>query len=103
MGSRPVRRVLATENGDSPVRASDSRDDCAQHVRQLRRDQSKSLLVRLRGGDLQERNGLPGGGELVADEAVMPQLEEFLDADAGVPQDLDGSPLRECAALLTRE
>jgi hypothetical protein len=34
---------------------------------------------------LQQRDQLAGGGQPVLDEAVVGQLGEFLDADAGVP------------------
>ena len=59
---------------------------------------SRSLSV-LDGGDLQQRDEFAGGGQPVLDEAVVGELGQFLDPDAGVAQHLHGGPGPERAGL----
>ncbi len=44
---------------------------------------------------MQERDQLSGVGQLVSDEAVLGKLCQFLDADAGVPEQFDDGPRPE--------
>jgi hypothetical protein len=64
------------------VLAADPGDDLAEHVGQLGADDQEPLGVGLGRGDLQQRDQLAGGRQLVLDEAVVGQLGELLDADA---------------------
>ena len=63
-------------------------------------DDEEPFGVGLGRGDGQQGDELAGGGEPVLDQAVVGQLGEFLDADAGVAQDLDGGPGPERVVLL---
>ena len=58
---------------------------------------SSRLGVGLGRGDLEHRDDLAGAGELVGDEAMVRELDQFLDADARGPEDLDGRPAPEGA------
>ena len=62
------------------------------HVGQLGADDQQPLGVGLGRGDLQQRDQLAAGWQLVLDEAVVGQLGEFLDPDACVAEDLDCGP-----------
>ena len=74
----------------------------AEHVGELGADQQEPFGVGLGRGDLQQRDEFPGGGQPVLDQAVVGQLGEFLDADAGGAQDLDGGPGPERVVFFLR-
>ena len=102
----PPNAFVAVVDGnkwDCPVGFPDSADDGRQHVRQLRRDDQESLLVGLRGDDLQQRHDLAGGGQAVSDQTVMADLEQFLDSAARETQDFDGGPRPERVVFLVTE
>jgi len=82
--------------------AADPADDGAEHVGELRADQ-EPLGVGLGRDDLQQRHQLAGAGQPVLHEAVMAELHQFLDADSGGPQDLDGRPGPEGTVFLGGE
>ena len=93
-GQRPpdaFAPVVGGDERDCPVGLADPLDDGRQYVRQLRGYDQKSLLICLGGDDLQQGDDLAGGGQPVLDQAVVADLQEFLDPDAREPQDLDGS------------
>jgi len=66
-------------------------------------NRQQPLGVGLGRDDLQEGDELTGPGELVLDQAVVAELEELLDPDAGVPEHLDGRPGPERVAFLASE
>ena len=85
---------------DGPVGPADAGDDCGQDVGELGADDEKPFGVGLGRGDGQQGDQLAGGGETVLDQAVVGELGEFLDPDAGVPEDLDDGPGPERVVFL---
>jgi hypothetical protein len=92
--------VIGGGEGDGPVGAADPGDDRGQGVGELGTDDEEPFGVGLGRGDGQQRDELAGGGQAVLDQAVVRQLGEFLDADAGVAQDLDDGPGPERVVFL---
>ena len=84
--------VGAGRAGIAPLAARSPADDGAEHVGQLRRHDQQPLVVGLGRGDLQQRHELAGAGQPVLDQAVVDELGQLLDPDAGGAQDLDGRP-----------
>ena len=78
--------------GIAPVGGADAVDDGRQHIGQFGADDQESFGVGLGRGDLQQRHQLAGGGQAVLDQAVVRQLGQLLDPDAGCSQDLHGGP-----------
>ena len=95
--SRPRTR------GTAPSRAADPADDRAEHVGELGADDQEPFGVGLGGRDLQQRHELAGVGQPVLDEAVVAELEQFLDPDAGQAQDFDDRPRPERVIFLPVE
>src|ERR1035437_1530163 len=87
--------VVGGDQRDCPAGLADPLDDGRQYVRQLRGYDQKSLLICLGRDDLQQGDDLAGGRQPVLDQAVVADLQEFLDPDAREPQDFDGSPCPE--------
>jgi hypothetical protein len=58
--------------------ATDPADDDRQHVGQLRADDQESFRIGLRRDDLQQGDELTGTGQPVLDQAVVADLQEFL-------------------------
>ena len=83
--------------------AADPADDGAEHVGELGADDQQTFGVSLGRDDLQQRHQLAGAGQPVLHEAVMAELHQFLSADAGRAQDLDGRPGPERAVFLGGE
>ena len=92
--------VVGGDERDGAAGAADPGDDGGQDVGELRADDEESFLVGLGRGDRQQRDQLAGGGEPVLDQAVVRELGQLLDPDAGVAQDLDGGPGPERVVLL---
>ena len=88
----PFVVVVGGHQRHGAVLAADPGDDLAEHVGQFGADDQEPLGVGLGRGDLQQRDQLAAGRELVLDEAVVGQLGEFLDADPGVAEDLHRGP-----------
>ena len=84
------RHVVGGDQRDGAVGAAEPADDGAEDVGQFGADQQQPFGVGLGRGDLQQRHQLAGGGQPVFGDAVVGQLEQFLAADAGQPQDFDG-------------
>jgi len=99
----PFVVVVGGHQRHCAVLAADPGDDLAEHVGQLGADDQEPLGVGLGRGDLQQRDQLAGGRQLVLDEAVVGQLGEFLDPDAGVAEDLDRGPGPERLVLFEGE
>ncbi|MFJ9012851.1 hypothetical protein [Streptomyces canus] len=78
---------------------ADPGDDGAQDVGEFGADQQDTLLVRLRGGDLQQGHDFARRGQPVLDQAVMTGLQHLLDPGSGVLQELDRRPSPEGPAL----
>ena len=95
-----LERIVGRDQGDGPgALAADPRDDDGQDLAELGRDNQHALDVGFRRRDVQERDQL-GAGQLVADEAVMGQLGQFLDPDPGVPEQLNAGPCPERVLFL---
>ena len=75
--------VAAADQGNGSVAAADPADDRAEDVGELGADDQQPFGVGLGRGDLQQRHEFPGVGEPVLDQAVVAELEQFLDPDAG--------------------
>ena len=88
----PFVVVVGGDQRHGAVLVADPGDDRAEHVGQFGADDQQPFGVGLGRGDLQQRDELAGGGQRVLDEAVVGQLGEFLDPDAGVAQDLHRGP-----------
>ena len=71
-----------------------------EHVGQFGADHQQPFGVGLGRRDLQQRDELAGGGQPVLHQAVVGELEQFLDADAGGAQHLDDGPGPERVVLL---
>ena len=84
--------VVGHHEGDRAAAVADPGDDGRQHVGEFGADDQEPFGVGLGRGDLQQRDELAGGGQPVLDEAVMGQLGQLLDPDAGVAQDFHGRP-----------
>jgi hypothetical protein len=84
--------VEGDHQGDGAGLVPDPADDGAEHVRELRGDDQEPLLIGLRGGDMQQRDQLAGGRDGVLDQAVMRELCQLLNANAGVTENLDHRP-----------
>jgi hypothetical protein len=95
--------VVGDDEGDAPLVVADSADDRRKHVGELGRDDEKALGVGLRRGDLQQRDELSARRQAILDEAVVAELGELLDADAGVAQHLDRRPGPKGPVLLEGE
>ena len=78
--------------GTVAVPLADAADDGGQHVGQLGADDQQPLGVGLGRRDLQQRDELAGAGQAVLHEAVVGDLQQFLDPDSGGSQDLDAWP-----------
>ena len=92
--------VVCPDEGDRPGVAADPADDDRQHVGQFRADDQEPFGVGLRRDDLQQRDELAGAGQPVLDQAVVADLQELLDADAGQAQYFHGGPGPERQVLL---
>jgi hypothetical protein len=77
----PLVVVVGGHQRHRAVLAADPGDDLAEHVGQHGADHQEPLGIGLGRGDLQQREQLAGGRQLVLDEAVVGQLGEFLDPD----------------------
>ena len=95
--------VVGDHEGDGAVRAADAVQDRGQHVGQLGADDQQPFLVGLGRGDVQQRDQLAGGGQPVLDQAVMGELGELFDPDAGVAEDFHGRPRPERVVFLAGE
>jgi hypothetical protein len=84
--------VVGHDERDRAAVAADPGDDRRQDVSELGADDQKPFGVGLGRGDLQQRDELAGGREPVLDQAVVRQLGELLDPDAGMAERLDGGP-----------
>jgi hypothetical protein len=87
--------VVGGDAAQRAVPAADPADDRGEDVGEFGADDQQPFGVGLRRCDLQQRNGFPGAGQDVLEEAVMGQLGEFL--DAGV---FSGCPPRGGASSL---
>jgi hypothetical protein len=85
---------------DGPAGAADPGDDRGQGVGEFGADDEEPFGVGLGRGDSQQGDQLAGGGQAVLDQAVVGELGEFLDPDAGVAQDLDDGPRPERVVFL---
>jgi hypothetical protein len=74
--------VEGDHQGDGAGLVPDPADDGAEHVRELRGDDQKPLLVGLGRGDMQQRDQLAGGRDGVLDQAVMGEFCQLLNTDA---------------------
>ena len=92
--------VVGGGERDGPVGAADAGDDRGQDIGELGADDEEPFGVGLGRGDGQQGDELAGGGEAVLDQAVVGELGEFLDPDAGVPEDLDDGPGPERVVFL---
>jgi hypothetical protein len=63
--------VVGDHERDGTVLASDATDDGGEHLGELRADDQQPFGVGLGRGDLQQRDQLAGGWQLVLDQAVM--------------------------------
>ena len=91
-----LERVVGRDQGDrSGLVVPDPGDDDGEDLGELGCDDQHSLDVGLGRRDVQQRDRLAVTGKFVADEAVMRQLGEFLDPDAGMPEYLDEGPCPE--------
>jgi len=72
-GRRPgaLAVVVGAGERDRAAGRAETADDHAEHVRQFRGHDKKSLLIGLRGGDLQQRHEFPGAGQPVLNQAVV--------------------------------
>jgi hypothetical protein len=70
-----------------------------QHVGEFGADDQQAFGVGLGGRDLEQGNQLAGGGQPVLDEAVVGQLGQLLNPDAGVPQHFHHGPAPEPAVF----
>ena len=84
--------VVGGDEGDGAGRVADAADDRGEDVGEVGADQQQPFGVGLGRGDLQQGDELAGAGQAVLDQAVVAELEEFLDPDAGVAEHLDGGP-----------
>src|SRR5450756_2085552 len=76
------RQVVDGDERDCPAGLADPLDDGRQDVRELRGYDEKSLLIGLRRDDLQQGHDLAGGRQPVLDQAVVADLQQFLDPAA---------------------
>jgi hypothetical protein len=81
-----MKVVVGGDERDRPVACADAADDRGEHLPELRRDQQQALGVGLGRGDLQQRDKLAGAGQPVLHQAVVGQLCQLLDPDAGRAQ-----------------
>ena len=95
--------VVGGDERDGVAGAADPGDDGAEYVGELGADDQEPLGVGLGRDDLQQRHQLAGARQPVLHEAVVAELHEFLGADAGGAQDLDGGPGPEGAVFLGAE
>ena len=105
-GGRQPQAFVIVVGGDERhgvAGAADPADDGAEHVGELGADDQQPLGVGFGRDDLQQRHQLAGAGEPVLHEAVVAELDQLLDADAGGAQDLDGCPGPECAVFFCGE
>jgi len=72
--------------------AADPGDDGREDVGELGADHQQSFGVGLGRRDLQQRHELAGAGQSVLNQAVVAELEELFDADAGGSQHLHNGP-----------
>ena len=72
--------------------AADPADDRGQHVGQFRADDQQPFGVGLGWDDLQQRHDFVGGGQTVLHQAVVGELQQLLDPNAGGAQDLNDRP-----------
>jgi hypothetical protein len=75
--------VVGHHQRHGPVAAADPADDRRKDVGQLWRDDQQALGVGLGRGDLQQRHQLAGARQPVLHQAVVAELDQFFDADAG--------------------
>ena len=92
--------VAGRDQGDGRAVAADAGDDGAEHVGELGLTTSSRSASVLDGADLQQRDQLTGAGQAVLDEAVVAELDQFLGADPGGAQYLDGRPCPERAVFV---
>ena len=83
--------------------AADAADDGGQHVGEFGADDQQPFGVGLGRRDLQQRDELAGAGQPVLHQAVVGDLQQFLDPDAGGAQDLDDGPGPEREVFLHRQ
>ena len=79
--------VAGGHQGHPPAAVAGATDDGAEYVGQFGADEKETFGVGLGRGDLEQRNQFSGGREAILDQAVMAELEELLDPDAGEAQD----------------
>ena len=82
----PLVRVVGRGERDGPATAADAGDDGGQGVGELGADDEEALGVFLGRGDRQQGDQLAGRGEPALDQAVVGELCQLLDADAGAAQ-----------------
>lgn len=90
--------VAAADQRDRAIVAGDARDDLRQHGGELGACRDDTLGVGLGRRDLQQRHD-GAVGLTVGLDRVVGQLEQLLDADAGVAQHLDRRPGPERVVL----
>ena len=90
----PYAFVVVVGHGQrhGAVLAADPADDGGEYVGELGPDDQEPFDVGLGRGNVQQRDQLAAGWQAVLDQAVMGQLGEFLDPDAGIAQDVHGGP-----------
>jgi hypothetical protein len=81
----------------------DPADDGAEHISQFGADHQQPFGVGFGRGDLQQGHQLAGGRQPVLHQAVVAELDQFLDADAGGPEHFDDRPGPERVAFFGGE
>ena len=92
--------VVGDHERDAAVLVPDPGDDRREHVGELRRDDQQPFLIGLRRRNLQQRNKFPAARRPVLDQAVVGELGQLLDPDAGRAQHFDRGPRPERVVLL---
>ena len=77
--------------------------DRGEHVGQLGADHEQPFLIGLGRCDVQQRDELAGGWQLVLDQAVMGELCELFNPDAGMAENFRGRPGPERVVFLAGE
>ena len=99
----PLVVVVGDDERHCTVVVGDATDDHAQHVREFRAYNEEALGVGFRRHDVEQRDHLAAGGHGVLDEAVVAELGELLDSDAGMAEHLDRGPRPERSVLFEAE
>jgi len=95
--------VVGGDDGDRRGGGADPTDDGGKHVGQFRADDQQPLGVGLGRRDLEQGDEFAGAGQVVLHEAVVSDLQEFLDPHSGGSQDLDRGPGPEREVFLHRQ